>query len=329
MTEPNDRKLLAKSYAHFFRGLFMGLADAVPGVSGGTIALLLGIYHRLIGNIGILATCCGCLVRREFRSCRLKLRTVEWSFLIPLFIGIFLAFGILAHFIEDLLENYPQPMAGLFFGLVVVSVFTGMKMIQVWNYMRYGCTALVGGVTFMLLSLSSGQIQDPTLVHFFVGGMIAISAMVLPGISGSFLLLMIGMYAPLIQTVNDKHLLKLLVFGAGAMLSLGFSSKALEWLLKHQRDTVLACLIGLMLGSLRVLWPWPNGVGVISEIDDEVVKGTTLGWPDNFSDFFWPLFLACAGFILVLSILFFERRNQNTLKAVSSKGEVHEYSPPR
>ena len=85
----------------------MGLADAVPGVSGGTIALLLGIYHRLIGNIGILATCCGCLVRREFRSCRLKLRTVEWSFLIPLFIGIFLAFGILAHFIEDLLENYP------------------------------------------------------------------------------------------------------------------------------------------------------------------------------------------------------------------------------
>tara|TARA_B100000953_G_C17992490_1_gene412525 strand:- start:86 stop:1057 length:972 start_codon:yes stop_codon:yes gene_type:complete len=320
MAEPVETHFSDGMVAHFFRGVFMGLADAVPGVSGGTIALLLGVYNRLIENIGILTRGFAHLFRREFRELWAKLRTVDWRFLFPLLVGVFLAFGVLAHFIESLLEDYPQPMAGLFFGLVAVSILTGIRMVQEWNYRRCSYVVLVAAATFILLAFSSGQIQDPSLTYFFVGGLIAICAMVLPGISGSFLLLTIGMYAPLIGAINDRQLGELTVFGIGAIISLGISVRVLGWVLNRHSDSLMACLIGLMVGSLRVLWPWPDGVGVISEKDDEVVKGTALGWPVDFSGFIWPTLLAFAGFILVSTVLKFERKSQRDLLADSISG---------
>ena len=315
MIKPKEPHFADSRIAHFLRGTFMGLADAVPGVSGGTIALLLGVYDRLIENIAALTTCLSHVVKREFRQLWTKLRSIEWRFLIPLLFGVFLAFGILAHFIEKLLDDYPRPMAGLFFGLVAVSILTGIKMVTTWSYRRFGYMVVTATATFFILAFSSGQIQDPSLLHFFIGGLIAICAMVLPGISGSFLLLTIGMYAPVIEVINDRSLSKLLVFGLGAIISLGVSVRTLRWVLSRYRDSLLVCLIGLMVGSLRVLWPWPNGVGVVSEIEDEIIKGTALGWPEDFSDLFWPTLLAVIGFTLIFYILRCEKKSQNDLVA--------------
>ena len=319
MTKSKELHFADGKVAHFLRGAFMGLADAVPGVSGGTIALLLGIYDRLIENIGTLTSCATDVLKREFRQFWTRLRTVEWTFLIPLLLGVFLAFGVLAHFIEKLLNNYPRPMAGLFFGLVAVSILTGIRMVAAWSSRRFVYMVLVAVATFLILGLSSGQTQNPSLFNFFIGGLIAICAMVLPGISGSFLLLTIGMYAPVIEAINDRSLNELLVFGLGAMISLALSVKALEWVLSRYRDSLLVCLVGLMVGSLRVLWPWPNGVGVISEVEDEVIKGTALGWPENFIDFFWPMVLSIIGFTLVLGILRYEKKSQNRVAAKSTE----------
>ena len=322
MRKPEDTHFADGEIAHFLRGIFMGLADAVPGVSGGTIALLLGVYDRLIENIGSLTTCLNDVLKREFRQSWVKLRTVEWRFLFPLLLGVFIAFGVLAHFIEKLLDNYPKPMAGLFFGLVVVSILIGLRMVTEWNYRRFGYMITVGTATFLLLALSSGQTQNPSLINFFIGGLVAISAMVLPGISGSFLLLTIGMYAPVIEAINDREMSELMVFGLGAVISLGVSVRALGWVLNRYRDSLLACLIGLMIGSLRVLWPWPNGVGVVSEKEDEIVKGTALAWPEHFNDFLWPMLLAFLGFALVSGILRYEQKSRERASTRSEESSI-------
>ena len=180
MTKSKEPHFADGKVAHFLRGAFMGLADAVPGVSGGTIALLLGIYDRLIKNIGTLTSCVTDVLKREFRQFWTRLRTVEWTFLIPLLLGVFLAFGVLAHFIEKLLNNYPRPMAGLFFGLVAISILTGVRMVAAWSSRRFVYMGLVAVATFLILGLSSGQTQNPSLFNFFIGGLIAICAMVLP-----------------------------------------------------------------------------------------------------------------------------------------------------
>tara|TARA_X000001036_G_scaffold428912_1_gene459356 strand:- start:563 stop:1531 length:969 start_codon:yes stop_codon:yes gene_type:complete len=322
MRKPEDTHFADGEIAHFLRGIFMGLADAVPGVSGGTIALLLGVYDRLIENIGSLTTCLNDVLKREFRQSWVKLRTVEWRFLFPLLLGVFIAFGVLAHFIEKLLDNYPKPMAGLFFGLVVVSILIGLRMVTEWNYRRLSYMIAVGTATFLLLALSSGQTQNPSLINFFIGGLVAISAMVLPGISGSFLLLTIGMYAPVIEAINDREMSELMVFGLGAVISLGVSVRALGWVLNRYRDSLLACLIGLMIGSLRVLWPWPNGVGVVSEKEDEIVKGTALAWPEHFNDFLWPMLLAFLGFALVSGILRYEQKSRERASTRSEESSI-------
>ena len=192
-------------------------------------------------------------------------------------------------------------------------------MVAAWSSRRFVYMVLVAVATFLILGLSSGQTQNPSLFNFFIGGLIAICAMVLPGISGSFLLLTIGMYAPVIEAINDRSLNELLVFGLGAMISLALSVKALGWVLSRYRDSLLVCLVGLMVGSLRVLWPWPNGVGVISEVEDEVIKGTALGWPENFIDFFWPMVLSIIGFTLVLGILRYEKKSQNRVADKSAE----------
>ncbi len=126
--------------------------------------------------------------------------------------------------------------------------------------------------------------------------------MILPGISGSFFLLMIGMYGSLIEAVNERYLGKLLIFGLGAVLSLSLSARLLNWILRNYRDSVLALLIGLMIGSLRVIWPWPNGVGVISEEENEIIEGSALAWPSSFGAFIWPLVFGLTGFIIVIFI---------------------------
>jgi putative membrane protein len=287
---------------HAVRGFCMGVADIVPGVSGGTIALILGIYERLIANVRTGATALERLAKLDPRGALARVKELEWSFIVPLLGGIVVAFGALSHIIEDLLTDYPEEMAGLFIGLVAASVVIAWKQVSDWNQTSYTIVGVVAVASFFLLGFQSGLITDPSPIQFVGAGAIAICAMILPGISGSFLLVMMGMYAGLLGAVNDRELGDIAVFMVGAVIGLALFSTLLSWLLDNHHDRILASLIGLMLGSVRVLWPWPNGVGIISDEEAEAVKGTKLGWADDFGSFVWPTVLAAVAFALVLGL---------------------------
>ncbi len=277
------------------RGFLMGAADIVPGVSGGTIALVLNIYPRLVRAIRAGSSALGALVKGDVRGFRRRLGTVEWSFLLPLLAGILLAVFALAHLLETALATSPVPMAALFLGLVGGSVVVAWRLLTARD-LRHVIIALgVGALFFVLLGLGSdgGEVADqqaaPPLWAFFLSGAVAICAMILPGISGSFILVMLGMYGPLLAAVADLDLLPVAIFAVGALLGLALFSQVLHWALEKHYDTVVAALVGLLIGSIRILWPWPDGVDSVA-----------LGAPD--SQVAISVVLAAAGFALVLLV---------------------------
>jgi len=284
------------------RGYLMGAADVVPGVSGGTIALVLGIYHHLIDTIRDGSRALGTLLKGDLRGFWERLRAVDFAFLLPLLAGIGLAVVSLASVIEHQLEENPEEMAGLFFGLVVASVIVALGMIPDRGPVHYAIMAGVGVVVFALLGLQSGPVADPSPLAFLGAGALAICAMILPGISGSFILLMIGMYGAVIEAVNQRQLGNAVLVALGCVIGLALFSSALGWVLERALEPVMAALIGLMIGSLRVLWPWPNGVGVISDVESEVRDGTGLEWPADAGDWVLPVLLAVVGAAIVLVI---------------------------
>lgn len=277
-----------------FRGFCMGAADVVPGVSGGTVALVFGIYATLVAQIRQGARALGQMVRGRPGGFVDELREVEWRFLLPLLLGIGVALLSLASVISHFLEEEPIRTAAVFFGLVVGSLFSTVHLVHRWDTRHTTIGAVVAVATFLLLGLGSGQIQDPPLAFVFVGGSIAICAMILPGISGSFLLLMLGLYQFVLDSVDERDLMVIAVFGTGAVLGLALFSSLLSWALERHEQPILAGLIGLMFGSLRVLWPWPNGTG-----SEESTNGAELALPAG--DVWWPIALALlAGAAIVL-----------------------------
>lgn len=297
--------------AHFLRGFAMGSADLVPGVSGGTVALVLGIYRRLVLAIRTGAGALSALVRFDFAKMLDRLKKVEWAFFIPLVIGILAAVAALSHLIESLLENHPIRMAGLFFGLVAGSIVVAWRLIGRRDALRIGVLVVAAAVTFWGLGFSAGTVDDPSWWMFLGGGALAICAMILPGISGSFILLMLGMYQPVLSAVNDRNFVDLALVLVGIVVGLASFSTLLNMLLERYPDTVLAALVGLMAGSLRVLWPWPDGTG-----------GTSLAAPSG--DVLIPVLLAAVGAAAVLLIT---RREEAIEEEVEAAGEAAENAP--
>ncbi|MEX1105346.1 MAG: DUF368 domain-containing protein [Ilumatobacteraceae bacterium] len=292
------------------RGFLMGSADIVPGVSGGTVALVLGIYRRLIASIRSGSSAIGMLLRGDVRRARGYLGEVEWVFLISLLSGVLLAIVTLAHLVETLLADYPVPMAGLLFGLVLGSVVVAWQLLERRDATRMVLLVLAAGATFVLLGLRESTSTDDVggggggqpLVVFFLSGAIAICAMILPGISGSFLLVMLGMYASVLAAVTDRDLLTLAVFALGCAVGLGLFSQVLHWALGHHYDTVMAILVELMVGSVRVLWPWPNGV-----------DSTALGAPTG--PVAVPILLAVLALVVVVAFDHIARRLEHRSSA--------------
>jgi putative membrane protein len=288
---------MSGTFLHFVRGFLMGCADVVPGVSGATVALVVGIYRRLVKNIRAGAGGLGSMVRLRWRDGFRTLGEVEWAFLAPLLAGILTALVSLARLLEGLLEDHPVELAGLFFGLVAASVWVAATLIQTRRGLHapLAITAAVGA--WFLMGVRGGEATDPATWIFFAAGGVAIVAMILPGISGSFLLVTIGMYEATLAAVNDRAFDKLVFFALGAVISLAIFSHLLHWALESHHDLVMAAIVGLLVGSLRVLWPWPNG----------------LDGPENelpaLSDAWLPalLALAGAGIILVLTLVARER----------------------
>lgn len=239
----------------------MGTADLVPGVSGGTIALVLGIYERLVASIREGSSALGSILRGDVRRFKEHLGNVEWLFLLPLLGGILLAVVLLASFLQQQLEENPTIVAGAFLGLVLASVPIAWRLLRDPKETHAVIAGLVAVALFLVLGVGESETgATPSLVVFFGAGALAICAMILPGISGSLILLMLGMYTPVLDAVADRDLLTVAVVGLGAVVGLAFFSQILHWALEHHHDNVLAALIGLMAGSTRVLWPWPDGV---------------------------------------------------------------------
>lgn len=291
---PLPDRLPATAYPRILAtGFAMGSADIVPGVSGGTIALVLGIYDRLVGSIRQGTRGLAALLRGRPRAAWRALLAVDWGFLVVLLVGIGTAVVVLAGVLERLLEEQPVLLSAAFLGLVAGSVVVSSVEVsrpspRVWA---------IGGVsavaTFLLLGLRVGSLQDPAAVVLVAGGALAICAMILPGVSGSFLLLLVGLYDAVLSAVDDRDLVTVALVGAGAVVGLALFSTLLHWLLDHHRDTVMAALLGLMVGSLRVLWPWPAG--------PEGVGDTRLGAPDGQVLASVLLFLGAAALVVLVA----------------------------
>ncbi len=271
---------LREAPGHFLRGMAMGSADIVPGVSGGTVALVLAIYHRLVTAIRTGSSALGRFLRLDLRGGVVKLGEVDWVLLVPLLLGVLSAVLLLAGTIEHLLEAYPVQMSGLFLGLVAGSTVVATGLLTRRDTREWVIIATAGAAFFVALGFMGGGSEDtagaqPSLWQFFFAGAIAICAMILPGVSGSFLLVTFGMYAPVLAAVNARDLEVIAVFGLGCITGLALFSQLLHWALTEHYDSVMAVLIGLMLGSTRVLWPWPDGADSVAlGRPDEAVAAT-------------------------------------------------------
>lgn len=248
--------------ANALRGFLIGVAEVIPGVSGGTIALIVGSYQRIIDSAAAFTK--GLLQLRTLNLAGLKqeFRKIDLPLLIPLGLGMLLAIVLAAAALEPLLEDEPEIMRGLFFGMILISLYVPYKMAaKSWVAKDYAVSLLAAAIAFALMSLPRASAFEPSLWVVFLGATVAICALVLPGVSGSFLLLALGLYAPTIAAVNDRNWIYLLVFIFGALVGLGAFSTLLSWLLSNRRRLTLVIMTGLMLGSLRAIWPWQEQQG--------------------------------------------------------------------
>lgn len=244
------------------KGFCMGAANVIPGVSGGTMALILGIYEELIDAIRSL----------DFKALRLitalKIRealgAISWPFLLPVGLGILLATLSLARILSLFLETYPVMIWSFFFGLILSSVLTVSKVVEKWGKPTFAAAVLGAVGAFFLFGLVPAATPN-ALWFIFLSGVLAICAMILPGISGAYILVLLGKYHYALEAINNRDLVPLSILIAGAVVGLLSFVRVIGWLLKAYHDVTMAILIGLMLGSLRRIWPWKETLSTISD----------------------------------------------------------------
>lgn len=241
---------------HVLQGVAIGAANVIPGVSGGTMALLFGIYERLIELLGSLFKAGLDLVRLDFSAFRTRMQGISWGFFLALSAGILIAPLAGARLIPEWLDTWPEASRSLFFGLILGSL--PIPWLRITERSVANAIWMVGAaaLAFYLVGLPPRDVVDPSLLAYFLAAAVAICAMILPGVSGAFLLLVLGMYRPLFEAIDARNLAVIGAFGLGAGLGLGSFALLLRWLLDRYHNATMAVLVGLMAGSLRSLWPW-------------------------------------------------------------------------
>ena len=262
-TAPALPRRAAASAVHGLQGLLMGTADVIPGVSGGTVALILGIYERLIDSIHDVASSIASLVRGDRAAARSSRRRADFGLVIPLGVGIVVALGIGSVVLPPLIEHHPVVTSAVFFGLIAGALPIPWRRIGDRGGLHLGLAVGGGVVAFVLAGLAPVRVEDPALPLVFAAATVAICAMILPGVSGAYLLLILGMYEPTLEALRDLDVAYVAVFVLGAATGLGLFSKLLAWLLDAHQDATMAVLVGLMAGSLRRLWPWQDDAGAL------------------------------------------------------------------
>ncbi|HLV69880.1 MAG TPA: DUF368 domain-containing protein [Xanthomarina sp.] len=250
------------------KGVAMGAADAVPGVSGGTIALISGIYEELIStisnvNISLLKT----LRQKGFKT---FWNALNGNFIFALLIGILASFASFMRLAKYLIEEHPILIWSFFFGLIIASIFFVGKQIKKWNLATVLSFTIGAFAAYYVTTLPS-MASNSNPLFLFLAGAIAICAMILPGISGSFILVILGAYKTLSDAIHDWDLKRIAIFGIGAVVGLLSFSRVLKWLFKHYHNTTLALLTGFIVGSLNKIWPWKKSILVLNDTTGQTV----------------------------------------------------------
>ena len=280
------------------RGILIGIAEVIPGVSGGTVALIVGLYRRLIDAIADVVLAARRLITGPRSEVGPLLRGLPWTMLLPVGVGMAGAVVLGARILEPLLESHPEQMRALFFGLVAAGVVVPLSILRRTPPGGLDVRAIVlivvaAVAAAVLTGLPPGDVTDPPLIVVFLAAAVAICALVLPGVSGSFLLLSFGLYATTIAAVNERNVAYLAVFALGAIFGLAAFVSLLRWLLDHHTRLTMAVIVGLMIGSLRALWPWQDA---------------DRGLLPPSSDVLSVVLLALAGVAIVAALLWIERR---------------------
>ncbi len=284
----------AKDYAMLsLKGMGMGAADVVPGVSGGTIAFIVGIYEELINSIKSADKAIFFLIKGKLKD---FWRAINGSFLLFIIIGIAISFLTFAKLITWALDTYPVPIWAFFFGLVLASTLFVVKQVNTWTWTRY-LSFVIGAAIAYYITIATPAATPDDLWFIFLSGAIAICAMILPGISGSFILLLLGKYKYMMQAISELNIPVVLVFVCGAAIGIVLFSKFLSYLLKNYADITIASLAGFMLGSLNKIWPWKEKV---IDLDLAGSSGSFVERNILSTEYLvWAIFAAVIGFFLV------------------------------
>lgn len=306
VAETTENSSLLQAPLHAVRGFLIGLAELVPGVSGGTVALVTGVYEQLIDSAShVLSALRRLVFGPDRRTATLtELRRTDWMLILPVLVGMATAVLTMAGVMEGFVTGAPEHARGLFFGLVAASLLVPLSILpprgEGRTAVRDGVVLVVAAVTaFVLVGLAGGrEVEDPPLFLVAAVAAVAICALVVPGVSGSFLLLAVGMYTATLTAVDQRDLAYVAAFAVGAVVGLGTFVKLLHWLLHHHRRSTLLAMTGLMLGSLRALWPWQEDGG--HGAGHAVLP---------YEPWLGPVGLALLGIAVVLGLLWFERRS--------------------
>lgn len=285
------------------RGIAMGAADVVPGVSGGTIAFISGIYEELITSINkVNLEALKILKSKGFKS---FWKHINGGFLLALLLGIAISVFSLAKGIKWLLANEPVAVWSFFFGLMLASVFFLAKGIEKWNpativVMFASCAVAYGITTLPPLGSNDG------LIFLFFAGALAICAMILPGVSGAFILVLLGAYDTVLTAVDDKNIKILMVIAAGAVFGLLSFSKILKWLFEHHRNLTIASLTAFIIGSLNKVWPWKEVIETKTDVHGKIIpileKSILPASYDGNPQVMLAVIMALSGFFLIYGI---------------------------
>jgi putative membrane protein len=239
----------------YFKGMAMGAAEIVPGVSGGTIAFITGIYQRLLHAIGAFTPAL-VKVYREKGLRGLWVRT-DAVFLLVLAAGMATSVFTLARLISFALSNYAIFVWGFFFGLIVASIYLVILEIKEWH-LNPALTMVLGTVIGFIVTQFVPLEPDVGPFLLFLGGAVAVCAWILPGLSGSFILLLLGLYATVLEAINSLNLVLLGSLALGCILGLVCFSRVLTWMFQKYREETLGLLVGFMIGALAKVWPWKH-----------------------------------------------------------------------
>jgi putative membrane protein len=282
------------------KGIAMGAADVVPGVSGGTIAFISGIYEELIDSINNINL--GALKVWKNAGFKSFWNHINGTFFVFLFAGIAISIVSLAKIVSHLLEVHPVLIWSFFFGLIIASVWLIAKSIEKWSPTSIGMMVLGALVAYYITTINSVASVDASW-YVLLSGAIAICAMILPGVSGAFILLLLGSYDKVLGAITDKNLVIIGLFGAGCVIGLLSFARILKYLFSKFKNLTIAVLAGFMVGSLNKVWPWKETVStrvnshgeIVPFIQDNVLPGDFSGD----AQLMYAILLAGIGFLLI------------------------------